>query len=60
MRRFGRRSKWEAMRSLQQGDHRRLLLAISTTKASRGRLRPQTRDDPAVNFDDLGFIGGLG
>src|SRR5258707_10634726 len=30
MRHFGKCSKWEAMRSLQHGDHRRLLFAIST------------------------------
>ncbi len=36
MRRFGKCSKWEAMRSLQQGDHRRLLFAISTMYSIRG------------------------
>src|SRR6266481_7434791 len=30
MRHFGKCSKWEAMRSLQHDDHRRLLFAIST------------------------------
>jgi len=33
---FGKCSKWEAMRSLQQGDHRRLLFAISTMCSIRG------------------------